>query len=273
MKNKPVLTFILVVSLTFCFAQEEEKMSVDEIAKQMSNPTLPLFNLAIFYDYQKMTGDLPGAGDQSINLFALQPPLPFPMKSGKNLIIRPLLTANFTAPVFGEDGFESAGGVQFGDIPIDVLYAGTNTETGVLFGYGAILNLPTASSSDIRGEWRLGPSLLIGIIKKFGAVLVINNSFQLSGSGPKQHILGGQYVAFVGLGNGWQFVASPPWSYNWETKDLTLPIGGGPFKTIIIGKTPVKLGVQFNYYLSQADAFGPKWGIRLNVTPRLKRPW
>ncbi len=265
--------FILTILSSSLMAQEEEEMSVDEIAKQMSNPTLPLFNFAVFYDYQKMTGNLPGASSQNINLFALQPPLPFPMKNGKNLIIRPLISLNFSAPVYGENGFESAGGLHFGDIPIDILYAGTNMETGVLFGYGAVMNLPTASSKALRGEFRIGPSLLIGRIKKMGVVLVINNSFQLTGEGTKQHILGGQYVFFAGLGGGWQFVASPPWSYNWETGGLTLPIGGGPFRTFMVGKTPVKAGLQFNYYVSQEDPFGPKWGLRFNVTPRLKRPW
>ncbi|MDT0553079.1 hypothetical protein [Urechidicola vernalis] len=276
---KSSLLTLVCVFCTFLtvFAQEEsseEKKSMDEIAKEMSNPTLPMFNLSMFYDYQKMTGDLPGASDQSINLLGVQPPLSFPLKNGKNLIIRPLFTFNFAAPVYKSNGFESAGGLHFGDIPIDILYAGTNTETGVMFGYGAVANIPTNSSKDLRGEWRLGPSLLIGKLgAKSGGILIINNSFQLSGSGDKHHVLGGQYVFFVGLGNGWQFVASPPFSYNWKTEGLTLPIGGGPFRTIMMGKTPVKVGVQFNYYISQPDPFGPKWGLRFNITPRLTRPW
>ena len=221
-----------------------------------------------------MTGSLPGADNQSIHLFALQPPLPFPLKNGKSLIVRPLLAFNFTAPVVNKETgeFESAGAVHFGDIPVDVLYAGTNKETGFMLGYGVVGNIPTASSAQLRGEWRVGPSLLLGSIKKLVLVLVINNSFQISGD-EKNAVLGGQYVVAVPLGKGWQFVASPPWSYNWDTKDFTLPIGGGPFRTIMMGKTPVKMGVQFNYYASQADAFGPKWGVRFNITPSLKRPW
>lgn len=276
--KKLICSCFLIIGVLFTVAAQEEdaqeKKSMDEIAKDMSNPTLPMFNLSMFYDFQKMTGDLPGASDQSVNLIGVQPPLPFPLKNGKNLIVRPLFTFNFAAPVFGENGFESAGGMHFGDVPIDILYAGTNKETGVMFGYGAIASIPTASSKDLRGEWRLGPSLLVGKLgAKAGAILVMNNSFQLSGDGTKHHVLGGQYVFFVALGNGWQFVASPPYSYNWETKDLTLPIGGGPFRTIMMGKTPVKVGVQFNYYVSQPDPFGSNWGIRFNITPSLRRPW
>ncbi len=261
----------LLFSLSL-YAQEQPEESIDEIAKKMSNPTLPMFNFAVFYDYQKMTGSLPGAEGQSINLFALQPPLPFPLKNGKNLIIRPLLVFNFAAPVYGSDGFESAGAVHFGDIPIDVLYAGTNMKTGLMFGYGLIASIPTASSSDLRGEWKLGPSLMVGSIRKHVFLLIINNSFELSGDN-QYSVLGGQYVAAISLRNGWQIVASPPWSYNWTTKQLTLPIGAGPFRTVMMGQTPVKIGLQFNYYVAQADPFGPKWGLRFNITPSLKRPW
>lgn len=271
---KPLKFTILLLFLNpvFILAQEEEEqLSVDEIARQMSNPTLPLFNLALFYDYQNMTGNLPGADNQSINLFALQPPLPFPMKNGKNLLIRPLITFNFSPPIFTGNDFQSGGELIFGDIPIDILYAGT-TENGFMFGYGAVANFPTATSDALRGEWRLGPSLLIGSIRKHVFVLVINNSFELSGPN-KQSVLGGQYVAAFSLKGGWQLVASPPWSYNWNTKQLTLPIGLGPFRTVMVGKTPFKIGIQFNYYVAQPDPFGPKWGMRFNVTPRLKRPW
>ncbi len=274
MKNI-LLFFTVLFTLALSFnlsAQEGDLKSMDQIAKEMSNPTLPMFNLAMFYDYQNTTGNLSGANNQNINLIGIQPPLPFPLKNGKNLIIRPLFSFNFAAPVFNENGFESAGGVHFGDIPIDVLYAGTNPKTGVMFGYGLVANIPTSSSQDLRGEWKAGPSLLLGLLKKHVFVLIVNNSFELSGT-EKQSVLGGQYVAAFSLKGGWQIVASPPWSYNWATEQLTLPIGGGPFKTIMIGKTPVKIGVQFNYYISQPDPFGPQWGIRFNITPSLKRPW
>lgn len=269
--EKLVFSVFMLISTMGFYAQEQKK-SLDEIAKEMSNPTLPLFNLSMFYDYQQMTGNLQGASDQTVNLFGIQPPLPFPMKNGKNLLIRPLLSFNFAAPVYGTNGFESAGGIQFGDLPLDILFAVTNKKTGFMFGYGAIANIPTASTDKLRGEWRLGPSVLLGSIKKYVFVLVANTSFQLSGDN-KQAVMGGQYVFAAPLGNGWQFVASPPYSYNWETGDLTLPIGGGPFRTVMMGDTPVKIGVQFNYYVAQPDPFGPEWGIRFNITPSLKRPW
>lgn len=263
------------MSFSWVYAQEADStktLSVDEIAQQMSNPTLPMFNFAMFYEYQSMIGSLPEASSQSVNMFALQPPLPFPFKNGKNLLVRPLFPILFTQPVIGENGFESAGGAHLGDMAMDILYAGTN-ENGFMKGVGLIGNVPLSTSSDIRGEWAVGPSLLLGAIKPFGVfVLVLNQSFDISGEN-KTSRLGGQYVVAISLKGGWQLVSSPPFSYNWDTESLTLPVGGGPFRTVMVGKTPLKVGVQAYYFASQSDEFGPDWSIRLSITPSLKRPW
>ncbi len=63
-------------------------------------------------------------------------------------------------------------------------------------------------------------------------------SWDLSGD-DKQSRLSGQYTVALSLGGGWQLVSGPPYSYNWATKKLTLPVGGGPFRTIIAGSTPI----------------------------------
>ncbi len=267
-----LFAFFLTGSLWAQNADTTRELSVDEIAKQMSNPTLPMFNFAMFYEYQGMTGSLVDADGQSVNMFALQPPLPFPMKNGKNLLVRPLFPIFFSQPVYGVNGFESAGSAHLGDMALDVLYAGTNAN-GIMKGVGLIGNVPLSSSADIRGEWAVGPSLLLGAIKPYGVfVLVLNQSFDISGEN-KTSRLGGQYVFAFSLKGGWQLVSSPPFSYNWDTKSLTFPVGAGPFRTVMMGKTPLKVGVQAYYFASQADAFGPKWSLRLSITPSLKRPW
>ncbi len=274
MKNITLL-FAALLTVTLSYGQEADStktLTVDEIAQQISNPTLPMFNFAMFYEYQGMTGTLADADGQSVNMFALQPPLPFPMKNGKNLLVRPLFPILFSQPVYGINGFESAGAAHLGDMAMDVLYAGTNAN-GIMKGVGLIGNVPLSTSPDIRGEWAVGPSLLLGAIKPYGVfVLVLNQSFDISGEN-KTSRLGGQYVFAFSLKGGWQLVSSPPFSYNWDTKALTFPVGGGPFKTIIVGKTPLKVGVQAYYFAAQADNFGPDWSIRLSITPSLKRPW
>jgi len=260
-----------VLFSTINLSAQDEKVDVDEIARRMSNPTLPMMNVTTFLEYQSFTGDLPGADDQSLWMFALQPPLPFPITKTRNLIIRPLIPFLFNQPVYSLNGFESSG-FQLGNISLDVLYGGTD-KSGLLTGFGMVLTMPTATNADIRSNWSIGPSGMIGIMRKWGVFLLLaTQSWDISGE-IKTSKLGGQYAIAFSLPGGWQLVSSPPFSYNWDTKELTLPIGGGPFRTIMIGSTPVKLGFMAFYYVSQPDAFGPKWMVRFQIQPSLTRPW
>lgn len=244
---------------------------LDEIARKMSNPTEPLMNVTTFIDWTKYTGDLPGAKDQNATLFLAQPPLPFPVTPTENLIIRPAIPFLFNPPVLGPNGFESAG-FNLGDIAVDVLYGGT-TPTGFLRGVGLLGNIPASTSPELRGEWAIGPSGLAGVIRPWGVLLLlVTQSWDVSGT-VKTSRLGGQYSLAYSLPGGWQVVSSAPFTYNWDTEDLTLPLGGGPFRTVLVGEIPVKLGLQAWYYVSQPDAFGPQWQVRFQVQPSLPRPW
>jgi len=147
------------------------------------------------------------------------------------------------------------------------------TESGLIVLGGLVTTLPTHTDEDLRANFALGPEFALGTMQEWGlALLLLTQSWDVTGD-VKGKRLGGQYVVAAGLGGGWQFVSGPPFSYDWDTKDFTLPIGGGPFKTIIAGSTPIKVGAQFWYYVSQPDAFGPNWQLRLQLQPVLPRPW
>ena len=65
---------------------------------------------------------------------------------------------------------------------------------------------------------------------------------------------------------------APNIQYNWETDQLTLPLGLG-FDTLVkIGPLPVKVGVEGYYSVVNDDDFGPDWHIRLLFIPVLPAP-
>ncbi len=71
-----------------------------------------------------------------------------------------------------------------------------------------------------------------------------------------------------------QFFASPPFVYDIDAEELTLPVGGGLSKTIITESgMPWKFSAQVWYFASQPDAFGPEWQLRLSISPVIKLPW
>jgi len=78
-------------------------------------------------------------------------------------------------PVFkvNKGKFEDAD-VNLGDITFDLVYAGTEMKDkhdGYLWGIGAAGTLPTATDDDLGGDqWRLGPEVFGGILRKWGLV-------------------------------------------------------------------------------------------------------
>jgi hypothetical protein len=65
---------------------------------------------------------------------------------------------------------------------------------------------------------------------------------------------------------------APNWRYNWETSELSLPLGGGFDTLVSLGRLPVKIGFEAYYYVEQDDRYGPKWQIRFLFVPVIPAP-
>jgi hypothetical protein len=65
---------------------------------------------------------------------------------------------------------------------------------------------------------------------------------------------------------------APNWRYNWKTEQLSLPLGIGADSLYMIGKLPVKIGVEAYYYAVRDDDFGPEWQLRFLFIPVLPSP-
>ena len=68
-------------------------------------------------------------------------------------------------------------------------------------------------------------------------------------------------------GGGWAISSSGPIIYNWSAEQWTIPLNLTVARTVKLGHLPVKLALDCNYYLEQADELGQKWMIGFNVTP------
>ncbi|MDH3925415.1 MAG: hypothetical protein OET41_12490 [Xanthomonadales bacterium] len=298
------LCLIVALTATAAVAQQEQK-SADEVAKELSNPAGALASLFTSLEYTQYKGDLEDAGSQEGWAFTFQPVLPFPVgDKGRNIIFRPLIPVPLNQPVFhskqspadrvhvasgglttfvkpGPGEFDTAN-INLGDIGFDLVLAGTEMKdkhNGVLWGVGMAGTLPTATSDDLANkQWRLGPEVFGGIVRKWGSMgVVFNHQWRVGGSNDQAHsVTGGQYFYAVGLGNGWQLASGPNFSYDWKAKSgdaLTLPLGFGMAKTSKIGSIPVKFQGQVFYYVAQPDTFGPDWALKFTVTPVIQNPF
>ncbi len=54
--------------------------------------------------------------------------------------------------------------------------------------------------------------------------------------------------------------------------NYSVPVNLGFAKTVILGKMPLKLSFQGQYFLTRPDFAGASWGVFFQVTPVIKLP-
>jgi hypothetical protein len=268
MKIAP-LTAYLLFSLSTIAVAEEKQRSAEEIAKELANPNTPLASLNFKFQYRTFEGNLPGANSESGTTVLFQPSLPFPLDNGDLVLFRPAIPLIVDQPVFNGTGFDSESGI--GDIVFDLAYA-PKRDDGLLIAYGIIASLPTASNDLGTDRYTLGPEYLIGkITKKYVIGAFPNHQWDIGGSGNKSISLTTlQLFGTILPGGGWNYGTSPILTYDWKTDQATIPLNFNFGKSVIWNGKPWKLSLEINYYVEQADTFGPEWMIGFNVTPVVK---
>ena len=282
--------FLLIFCLaTLGFAQEkptdgQEKqankeahhgMSADEVAKELANPNTPLASLTFKNQYRWYKGDLPNADDQSNYTLLFQPTFPFTLEEtasgGKPIIfLRPAFPLVIDQPVFDASKSDFDGVSAMGDIAFDFGY-GVTEKSGLLWAFGMVGSLPTATDSDVAGkQLRLGPEAVIAQFgKKYLIALFPKHQWDVTGWSDSGYFSTSEIevVAKWLPGKGISIGSSPIMDYDWKDDQWTIPLNLTASKTTMFGKMPIKFEVEVNYYVEQPDPFGPEWMVGLNITP------
>lgn len=246
--------------------------SAEEIAAELANPNTPLATLTAKLQFRTYQGDLPDAGDQHGTTLLLQPSLPFPLANGDLIFFRPAIPLQFDQPVFDPADLDFDSEFGLGDIAFDLAY-GRTTDSGVVLAAGLVSTLPTATEDSLGADrWTLGPELLVAkLTKKYVLGAFPNHQWDIGGSGDAD--ISTTSVQFFGTylpGGGWNVGTSPVLSYDHLGNQWTIPLNFTLGKTVILGGRPWKLGMEVNYYVEQADAFGPRWFFGVSVAPVVK---
>lgn len=276
---KKILT--ILVFLTFLaslsYAQQVDHTSdAAAIAKELANPNATLGTMNFPVDYIHFQGDMPAADQQNAFKISFQPILPYPVKPGVNIFLRPLIPVIVVQPVFSKsEGFESKAGL--GDISFDLAVGKTWKSKWVTF-LGGEASLPTGTGSLSSGRYSLGPEIYLGKKLKGGFLgLLLYNTWTVDKNDAQGNeiITGGQYFYTIFLKNAWQIQAQPTWTYNHHANGTkwTLPVGTGVSKTCKFNRTSVKYALQYWYYAASADPIGPQHQVRLQVSPVVPLPW
>ena len=243
--------------------------STDEIAKDLANPNTPLTSLRFKTQFRGFTGSLENANNQNSTLVQLQPTLPFPLKNGNKIWVRPAIPYYTKQPYYNESGFATENGL--GDIVIDFQYGGT-TKKGMLWSVGATTTMPTATKNVLGiNQWALGPGVqLAHLSKKAVAGGFVTYQFGFASNDKSLSIISFQMFAVFLPTGGWNIGSAPIINYDERNKTWSVPINFVVGRTIKLGERPWKISVETNYFIEQNLSFEPKWMVGVNIAPVVK---
>ena len=251
--------------------------SAAEVAQELANPNTALATLNVKLQFRSFKGDLPDADQQDSTTLLFQPSLPFPLDNGATVFFRPAIPIilDQSVPTLNDQAvliddlidFENASGI--GDTVFDLAY-GRTTESGLVWATGIIASLPTATKKELGTDrWTLGPeALLAKLSKNYVIGTLTSHQWDIAGSGDAEiNLTSMQLITTYLPGGGWNLGTSPTITYDHEADQWTIPLNFSFGKTVIWEGRPWKLGMEINYYVEQADAFGPEWFIGFSIGP------
>ncbi|RLD75808.1 MAG: hypothetical protein DRJ10_14620 [Bacteroidetes bacterium] len=278
-----IIRFACILFLTFGFvlnlsAQTEGKKqtnsdtdfknkSTDEIAKDLANPNTPLTSLRVKTQFRTYNGTLEDADNQSSTVVQLQPTLPFPLKNGNKIWIRPAIPYHTKQTFYNENGFVTENGL--GDIVIDFQYGGT-TKKAMLWSLGVTTTMPSATKNELGiNQWAVGPGIQLAYLsKKTVAGGFVTQQWGFGGnSTEKLKITSFQMFAVFLPTGGWNIGTAPIINYDNNNKSWAIPINFVIGKTIKINQRPWKISIETNYFIEQNLPFESKWMIGINIAP------
>jgi hypothetical protein len=279
MKKHIIVTVITFLFITQARSQEELKTDVDlgKMSTEFLNPLSDIWSLQIQNDFAFLVGDAI-QGNRKANYTNFQPIVPIPIGDKWNLVNRPLIPFVVLETPQLDGTYKNESGL--GDIElIQVLSPSKGLGYFNMFGFGVTWILPTATNSIIGAEqWSVGPTLGIGRIDdKVAFGVIIQQNWSLGGQQGSVDVnrLKVQYILRYRINPTFNLGMSPIIVANWD-KDgnnrWSIPIGLGFSSTFKVGRLPINLSYETQYYTKAPELYGPQWNFRFIFTTGMMNP-
>lgn len=233
----------------------------EELAKKAQNPVADMISVPVQSNFNFNTGP----SKATVDVFNLQPVIPFHITKDWNLITRtilPIVNQPSLAP-----GYPSAFGL--GDLNPTFFFS-PSKPSKFIWGFGPTMTIPTGTDSILTsGKWSAGPAaVLLTIQGPVVAGVLINNQWSFAGWGDKDvNQLLMQPFFNYNLPEGWYLTTSPIMTANWEAdsnNQWTVPVGGGFGRLFRIDKQPINASLQaFDNVIHPHGA--ADWSLRFQV--------
>ena len=276
--------------------EKEGELTREQVVEMISNPLSFLWFAMIQNDTSIWGGDgldALGEGKKVMNTTIIQPVMSQQLTEHWRMIFRPVIPIN---------SFETPKGFNVvEDQPEPSPYQATVTadfarETGLgdivlwtafskwykmplVFGFGPTVMMNTATDKALgTGKWSAGPMALFAYVSEkwiFGAVPQHWWSFAGSDTRNDVNLTDIQYIYRYRLSKETSIGAAPNIRINWDadgSERLQFPIGIGGDTLVYLGRLPVKIGLEYYYFIERPDEFGPIHQIRFVFAPVLPAP-
>lgn len=255
---RSLLTILLLTQCFLARAQAQEA-DADALAKALSNPVAALISVPIQYNYDETFGD-----EGYRHLVNIQPVVPVSISEHWNMISRTILPVVYQNDVI--PGTDQAG---IGDITQSLFFSPKEpTPSGLIWGVGPALLLPTGTDDLGADTWGAGPTAVVLVQKgpwTYGALA--NHIADVAGGSRRVDISSTFLQPFLtkGLGQGRTLGVNIESTYDWKAEQWTVPLNLFYSKVSKIGGQMVSYQGGVRGYLDKPEG-GPEWGVRFTFT-------
>ncbi|UCD52002.1 MAG: hypothetical protein JSW27_05055 [Phycisphaerales bacterium] len=287
---KPVLLCVMTLAVAVSpAAAAAEDADLAKAAQKSNNPVSDAWLLITQNDLTFIDGDAT-SGTEVRERLSFQPVLPVPIFDGEwNLVTRPVFQF-YDAPLDGDLGAADPFGDRTAGMGDTVLFSllAPNRDDGFIWGVGPTFIFPTATD-DVLGQekWQAGPAALLVNLgtehggwgwNHFNIGVLAQHWWDFDGDDDRPDTSQTDIQYFINWRkNETQLIGmTPNIQIDWE-KDgsdrFSIPIGLGTIGFIKVGNTPVRWGLEFQYYVMQPDPAGPLINLKAFIAPVKANPF
>ncbi len=235
----------------------------EELAKKLANPVAALISVPIDVDYDS---DLGPFDDGERWTLVAKPVIPFALNEKWNLITRtiiPYINVKDLVPGYGTES-------GLGDLQLSLFLSPAKPVSGMILGFGPILQFPTASNDAVGSEkWAAGPTGVV--LKQSGPWtygMLANHVWSYAGESDRQDISNTFVQPFMSYTTktATTFTLQSESTYNWKTEDWTIPVNGIVSQVLKLGPQLIQLKAGVRYWADTPKNAGPEgWGVKAGV--------
>ena len=247
-----------------------ETNTLKELQAKLNNPLSSLWSMQLENNFQLSRGTPSRGTSRGSWEMLFQPALPVPLTENITWISRPIFTLT-NKPFFDGDWDRTTG---IGAFTYETWLTPTKSEK-VQLALGGAFQMPMGTRDELSSrKYSVGPS---------GVFIYKHEDWIFGGLGSWLWSVGGTskredvnemsfqyFVTWAGLPDHWQLNMSPTITYNRKADGAdawAVPIGIGAGKMVKIGRLPVKIQAEYNYYVVNPKSFGPRHLFTLKITP------